>query len=46
MYRSCVHNAERNQASQLAREPDQTRHPPGFGLSTTARPPIEAVLGR
>ena len=36
MYRSSGHNAERNQASQLARELEPARQPSGFGLVTTA----------
>ncbi len=36
MYHLGVHNAERNQALQLARELEPARHPSGFGIATTA----------
>ena len=47
MYRSCVHNAERNQGSQLAREPGPT-HPPSarFRALHHGKTPSEAVPGR
>ena len=47
MYRSSVHNAERNQTSQLAREPEPTRPPAArFRALHHGKTPIEAVPGR
>ena len=46
MYRSSVHNAERNQASQLVRALAPIRRTARLRALHHGKPPTEAVLGR